>query len=202
MQQQYTLTVTKNGTGTGTVTSNPAGIDCGQDCTQDYLEGTLVTLTATPDPDSSFAGWSGDCTDIGNNQAQVTMDADKTCTATFTLVSGLELSLNQSSFQTGDTLILTATVIPGATPQRVDVYVALRLPNGIRLFLQWDGRLIRAARPLVRNWLVTSFHGELFRHTFRGTEPDGDYTWKGAFTEAGTRRVIGEISQAPFSFTP
>ncbi|RMF90565.1 MAG: M6 family metalloprotease domain-containing protein [Nitrospinota bacterium] len=202
VQQQYTLTVTISGTGLGTVTSNPTGIDCGADCTQDYLEDTLVTLTATPDPDSSFAGWSGDCTTTGPNQAQVTMDADKTCTATFTRVNALTLSLNQSSFQSGDTLILTATVTPGATPQRVDVYVALQLPNGLRLFLQQNGRLIRAVRPLVRNWPVTLFNGELFRHTFRGTEPAGNYTWEGAFTEAGTGTVIGEVSQAPFSFTP
>src|SRR5262245_21906997 len=30
--QQFTLTVTKSGTGTGTVTSSPAGINCGSDC--------------------------------------------------------------------------------------------------------------------------------------------------------------------------
>jgi len=77
--QLLTLTVTKNGN--GTVTSNPAGIDCGSDCTEAYLSGTIVTLTATPDPGWQFSSWGGDadCTD-----GQVTMDADKTCTAIFT----------------------------------------------------------------------------------------------------------------------
>ena len=74
----FTLTVTKNGN--GTVTSEPPGIDCGDDCTQTYDSGTVVTLTATPDPGSTFDGWTGnpDCED-----GVITMDADKTCTAIF-----------------------------------------------------------------------------------------------------------------------
>jgi len=76
----YTLTVSKSGTGSGTVTSNPDGIDCGSDCFAAYIANTPVTLSAAPAPDSSFAGWSGDCDENG----QVTMTAAKTCTATFT----------------------------------------------------------------------------------------------------------------------
>jgi hypothetical protein len=75
-----TLTVTKTGTGTGTATSDQPGIDCGTDCSEVYASGTPVRLTATPDAGSTFVGWSGDCTSSG----QVTLDADKTCAATFT----------------------------------------------------------------------------------------------------------------------
>ncbi|MCP4247278.1 MAG: hypothetical protein GY778_09550, partial [bacterium] len=76
----YTLTVTKTGTGSGTVTSSPPGIDCGSDCTEDYPQGTIVGLTATPDAGSFFNGWSGDadCSD-----GQVTMNGDRDCTAVF-----------------------------------------------------------------------------------------------------------------------
>ncbi|MBZ0156183.1 MAG: fibronectin type III domain-containing protein, partial [Alphaproteobacteria bacterium] len=42
---QYTLTVSKAGTGTGTVTGS--GISCGTDCSEAYDSGTVVTLTAT-----------------------------------------------------------------------------------------------------------------------------------------------------------
>jgi hypothetical protein len=77
------LTVTKAGTGSGTVTSVPAGIDCGTDCTESYPLDTLVTLTAAPDQDSTFDGWSGACTNP-TGHCIVTMDAAKSVTATFT----------------------------------------------------------------------------------------------------------------------
>lgn len=74
------LGVTVAGTGQGTVTSAPAGIACAADCTEAYPLGTVVTLTATPDRKSRFAGWSGDpdCVD-----GVVTLSGDTTCTATF-----------------------------------------------------------------------------------------------------------------------
>jgi len=80
--QQYTLTVTKAGTGSGTVTSDPAGINCGGDCSEVYNYGTSVTLTATPDAGSTFTGWSGDCS--GTGACVVSMTSDKAATATFT----------------------------------------------------------------------------------------------------------------------
>ncbi|MFV2045212.1 MAG: SBBP repeat-containing protein, partial [Anaerolineales bacterium] len=77
-----TLTVNKDGSGTGTVTSDPAGINCGADCTEPYVKDMVVTLTATPDANSGFTGWSRDCSGT-DPTTTVTMDADKTCTATF-----------------------------------------------------------------------------------------------------------------------
>ncbi len=56
------LTVTLSGDASGTVTSSPAGINCGNDCTESYASGTGVTLTAAPAQGASFAGWSGACT--------------------------------------------------------------------------------------------------------------------------------------------
>jgi hypothetical protein len=78
---RYTLTVTKAGTGSGTITSSPAGINCGSDCSEAYNEGTNVTLTATASAGSTFAGWSGACS--GTGECSVTMNAEKTVTATF-----------------------------------------------------------------------------------------------------------------------
>ena len=88
---QYTLTVTRSGTGTGTVTSSPEGISCGSDCSEAYSAGTTVTLTATPDTGSVFSGWSGDCSGSALTTT-VTMDGDKTCTATFSPASGPDLT--------------------------------------------------------------------------------------------------------------
>jgi len=79
---RHDLTVTKAGSGTGTVTSSPAGINCGVDCSEKYNHGTSVTLTASADSGSTFSGWSGGgCT--GTGTCTVTMSANTTVKATF-----------------------------------------------------------------------------------------------------------------------
>ena len=82
--KQFTLTVNKAGTGAGTVISDPAGISCGEDCTENYDIDAIITLEAQPGDDSVFVGWGGDCSGT-ELTTTVTMDADKTCTATFNL---------------------------------------------------------------------------------------------------------------------
>jgi len=78
------LNVTKAGTGAGNVTSNPAGINCGTDCSEAYSHNTVVTLMATANTGSIFTGWSGP--DAGEcATGHVLMAADKRCTATFML---------------------------------------------------------------------------------------------------------------------
>jgi hypothetical protein len=77
----FTLTVLFLGAGTGAVTSSPPGLGvCTTDCSADFAAGTEVTLLARPD--GSFGGWGGDCSG-GDFSTTVTLDADKTCTATF-----------------------------------------------------------------------------------------------------------------------
>ncbi len=75
-------------TGNGTVTSDPPGIDCRSgsgSCSASYVEGTVVNLTAAPDPGESFIGWGGDCAPYGSNATcTVTMDADRQVYAAFT----------------------------------------------------------------------------------------------------------------------
>src|SRR5256712_269628 len=78
----FTLTVEKQGTGSGRVTSSPEGISCGNTCASDYMDGTVVTLTASPDGGSLFVGWSGGgCS--GAAPCVVTVSAATTVTATF-----------------------------------------------------------------------------------------------------------------------
>jgi hypothetical protein len=68
--------------GGGVVGSSPSGINCGSSCSGDFTPGTAVTLTATPDGTHLFSGWSGACS--GTGSCQVTMDAAKSVTASFT----------------------------------------------------------------------------------------------------------------------
>lgn len=79
--QTYQLAVSLVGSGTGTVTSNPTGITCGGTCSASYDHGTMVTLTATPAPGSTFEGWSGSCT--GTGPCSVTMTQARNATANF-----------------------------------------------------------------------------------------------------------------------
>ncbi len=79
-----TLTVSKDGTGSGTVSSAPAGIDCGGDCSEDYAADTVVTLTAVAADGSDFTGWAGGgCS--GTGTCVVTMSSAQSVTATFGL---------------------------------------------------------------------------------------------------------------------
>src|SRR5690606_29897705 len=63
-----------------------AGIDCGDDCTEPFAEGTQLDLTATPAADSEFAGWTSTACD-GTGLCEFTVDEDIELVATFTLLS-------------------------------------------------------------------------------------------------------------------
>jgi YD repeat-containing protein len=138
--QQFTLNVGAIGTGSGTVTSNPSGIDCGIDCSEDYNDGTNVTLIATPDSGSTFDGWSGDC-DVNG---MVTMDAAKSCSATFTASSQLfTLTVNLGGTGTG-TVTSNAPGIDCGVDCTEDYLVNTLVtltptPDAGSTFVEWSG---------------------------------------------------------------
>jgi hypothetical protein len=102
------LTVMKGGTGSGSVISNPPGIACGADCTESYANGAQVTLTAMPAADSVFAGWAGACS--GTGSCQVTMDAPRSVTALFQLIT---VGVNVVRQPGGPALIVTLSARQG-----------------------------------------------------------------------------------------
>jgi hypothetical protein len=81
VQQVHTLTVIRDGGGSGTVHSAPAGVLCGDDCTETLSAGSTIILQATPQAGSTFAGWSGDC--AGTGDCTILMDRTRSVTATF-----------------------------------------------------------------------------------------------------------------------
>ncbi|HSW38555.1 MAG TPA: CFI-box-CTERM domain-containing protein, partial [Acidobacteriota bacterium] len=82
--REYTLTVSRAGTGSGTVTSNAYGINCGSTCSAAIPHGERVTLTAQPSSNSTFASWGGACSGNAGTSCVITVTSAVTVTATFT----------------------------------------------------------------------------------------------------------------------
>jgi hypothetical protein len=135
----FVLTVVKAGDGAGTVTSSPAGIDCGSDCSESYTYNTAVTLTATVGQRSVFTGWSGACS--GTGTCEVTMDQSRSVTATFTDIGQdfytlepcrvLDTRTNSSTLNSGVPLIFAVAGTCGvpADAKAVSINVTVVSPS-------------------------------------------------------------------------
>lgn len=111
--KRYGLEVRKGGAGSGAVTSAPVGIDCGASCSADFDHGSVVTLTATADADSDFAGWSG-CDSTNGNECAVTVDRALDVTANFGL-KHYSLDVSQSGAGSGEITSSPAGIDCGTT---------------------------------------------------------------------------------------
>ena len=126
-EESFELTVTRTGEGRGLVTSSPAGIDCGLECSAEFVEGTTVTLTATPLDGSTFEGWSGSCT--GHEECVVTIDDVVSVEASFAApaVAGkVEAGSRVHLAYVGRTDTLKATVKSPREVCRVDRLVSFK----------------------------------------------------------------------------
>ncbi|OGQ81800.1 MAG: hypothetical protein A2289_09405 [Deltaproteobacteria bacterium RIFOXYA12_FULL_58_15] len=121
------LTVTKHGTGSGLVESSPGGIYCGDTCAVTFEQGTEVTLTATADQYSVFAGFAGDCGGLG--PCMVTMQQDRSVSALFEPVAscpGIPLLFSDETFDNADwDVTIVTTLGEGGLSSGTQV-----LPNG------------------------------------------------------------------------
>ncbi|MGC8927798.1 MAG: InlB B-repeat-containing protein [Myxococcota bacterium] len=80
----FLLNIYKTGDGDGRVTSEPAGIDCGGNCSKDFADGELVKLIAIPSESSLFVSYTGtQCVD--EPLCSVVMDSEKKVGVEFTL---------------------------------------------------------------------------------------------------------------------
>jgi subtilisin family serine protease len=93
------LTILRSGTGLGSVQSLPSGINCGADCSGRFAMGSVVTLKATPAPNSVFSGWTGgDCG--GTGECTVILGADTSVQAIFTTSLPVKIAENQANIYT------------------------------------------------------------------------------------------------------
>jgi len=79
----YTLYTSVSGSGSITWTPWDFLNGCSASCSTSRPGGTYETFTATPASGYQFTGWGGACAGYGTGTCYVTMDSDKTVTATF-----------------------------------------------------------------------------------------------------------------------
>lgn len=79
--ERTSLTLQVIGTASGVIREPALGLQCSTNCSAPLDNGTLVTLTATPDGDGQFDGWSGDC--AGTGPCELTVLGPRSVTATF-----------------------------------------------------------------------------------------------------------------------
>jgi hypothetical protein len=108
------MTVTRAGSGSGTVTSDPAGINCGSLCNTQFPVGTSVTLSATPAAGSVFASWAGACTGAALTCTFTpASNTSNSVTATFNTTApgiGIAVSPTPVSVQQGTSANATVTI--------------------------------------------------------------------------------------------
>jgi hypothetical protein len=85
----HAVTITGAGTGSGSV-EGTAGLACAMSqgsasgsCTATVAEGTRLTLTARPQGESSFRGWSGGCDVVNGTTCEIQATGARTVTARF-----------------------------------------------------------------------------------------------------------------------
>jgi streptogramin lyase len=162
------LTVNETGLGTGTVTSSPAGISCGSECSADFATGTEVTLTAAAGEYSEFTGWSG-CTSEEAGKCKVSI-------GTF---SDVEVSANFKALPHSNRRTLTLTKSAGGTG---GIGTVSSKPKGIKC----GGACNKAVASLYKNSSVELSAKPSTGSTFTGWEVAGE---PGACPGTGTCTV-------------
>lgn len=138
------ITVQNAGSGGGTVTSNPAGISCGSACSAQFASGTSVTLTAKPNANSTFSGWSGACS--GTDTCTILLANQASVTATFSAsapTATAQLTVINSGTGTGTVTSAPAGISCGQTCSasfNVGTSITLTASAGTNsIFAGWSG---------------------------------------------------------------
>jgi hypothetical protein len=80
---QTSLSVSFAGAGLGTVTSIPSGIDCTSNCSANFTTATVINLAATAISGSTFVGWTGCDSVVGQTCIINSLSSNQTPEVTF-----------------------------------------------------------------------------------------------------------------------
>lgn len=134
--------------GAGTVSSSPAGIACGATCSASFEEDTPVTLTATPEPGSTFTGWSG-CEAESEGKCEIAPAAAASVTATFAAVPKEEKTSPSTSSTITATIPTTVIETPKPPSNHFTVKIAaVSTTATLRLTLPDPGTVTAAGKDL------------------------------------------------------
>ena len=141
---QASLSVELSGTGRGSLSGVAGGtsvLACTHSCSTSLPLGTSVTLTATPDDYSTFAGWGEDGSRCGTSSTcSVTLSAASRVTATF---DRLSYTLTTASSGPGRVTSRPAGLDCGATCTATfdagQVVTLTATPSAHSVFLGWSG---------------------------------------------------------------
>ncbi|MEM7028117.1 MAG: LamG-like jellyroll fold domain-containing protein [Chloroflexota bacterium] len=123
----YTVITALAGNGNGDFTLDPPG--------NFYQTGTVITLTATPDIGSYFAGWSGDLTGV-TNPVTMAVTSDVAITATFEIVTHT-LTISTAGMGSG-----SVTLEPVGNVYNYGTVVTLTAsPDVGSYFVGWSGNI-------------------------------------------------------------
>jgi len=112
----------------------------------------------------------------------------------------INVTVDKGDYTTGETMHVTVEITADDAAVTADVYLRLRLPDeSCYYYPTWSA----APTPAVSSWPVADWGPkEVFRHTFTGLEPAGEYVWEAALIDPDTGDIIGEPGTANFIFLP
>lgn len=141
----YSLTIGSHTN--GKVTSQDGYINCGSLCSKPYPSGQSVTLQAIANTGKIFTQWGGDCSGA-TNPLTVTMNAAKTCTATFVSLYSLTItSPSNGKVTSQDVNFDCGSQCSKTYPSGQTVVLTAQANSGYQ-FTKWGGSCSGTTNPL------------------------------------------------------